>query len=708
MKNLLPRGLSSWLNWKVATIWVGSLSAIALVLPACVADIIVDATKPGLSAGRFLGGSVILWQQKGQGILTTSGGPSSIHPRALSEVKDLGVSLLRFGDAASEQYNWRDGVGPGRPLRRPPWNEWPSPNDMGIAEAVAYARAVGAELIVVVPLRDTRDFSLDDAPSGVQLAANFVEFCNGVSPGLQYGRQQGWQPTSWVGPDVQRGGTADSGKRELKVPGSYLAGEKAPEGYFAWLREFFGHPEPFNIRFWEIGNETYLFNRAGKAWATPQSYRELFVQFSDAMKAKDPTILVGAQGWTHNILSSQPERSSEGYIWSRGVFGQDPDFTEAFKKADFITLHEYVGPQAPNTQSQDSEYRVLSESVTDLEQRIRRFQELFPKPVFVTEYHVQYGVFGQANPEDRKHQHRLKSALAIARMQHVFLRRQVDAACIYHLLDLASGPGGWLYYPTFRLIYDEIDRDTRERRQGVSVPYLALKLYNSRTPGRYVLPVSMPDLLPSLDVVALRKPNATLSLIVINASASQDVTSGVQLNGFVPAARATVSTLNSPDGMEGCTYVDSSRVGITTSEIAIPGPSFTYTFPAHSLTVIDLEPKGSDQVDPEPPPGSDPPPLPDPEPHNPNPAGIEVQVTANNPAPLPGDTVTFTSVCRNLGSSTVEQTTVTFLVPDGMELIPGSITPPGAYSPITRRVEWLVTSLKPGQSRQLRCSARVK
>ncbi len=101
-------------------------------------------------------------------------------------------------------------------------------------------------------------------------------------------------------------------------------------------------------------------------------------------------------------------------------------------------------------------------------------------------------------------------------------------------------------------------------------------------------------------------------------------------------------------------------------------------------------------------------PSPDPEPQDPNPARIEVQVTANNPAPLPGDTVTFTSVCRNLGSSTVEQTTVTFLVPDGMELIPESISPAGTYSPITRRVEWTVTGLKAGQSRQLRCSARVK
>lgn len=699
MKRCFPHRLFSFISTIIA-LFVASAALQA-------ASIVVDATNPGQPAGRFLGGSAIVWQVQGNGLLDISQPVRVFRPEALSRTSALGVSLLRFGDGSSEQYLWRDGVGPSRPARIRPGAYWPSKNEVGVIEAWQFARRVGAELVMVVPLRETLDRDVPDAPDGAQLAANLVEFCNGRSPGLQYGAQQGWRPSTYVGEDVQPGGSPLSGKKEFKVEGSYLAGEKAPDGYFAWLREYFGHPEPLNIRFWEVGNETYWAYFEGKAWAHPAKYRELFVKFVDAMKAKDPSILVGAQGLTHHILSSEtPEKYREGWVWSEGVFGKPPDYSEAYQKADFIILHEYVGPQAASEDS-EAEYRALFEEVSALEERFRVYQSRYPKPIFITEYNVQYGVFVGSDPQYQKHQHRLKSALAVARMQHAFLRTGIPAACYFHLLELASGPGGWTGYPTFRLIYDEIDRDTGVRRRGVTVPYYALQLYNARTPGRYVLPVSVGDA-DHLDVVALRSAAKTLSLMVVNYSSSRDTTAQVTFNGFAPASKATVSVLNSPDGMEGCTYVDSSRVGITTSEIAIPGPSFTYTFPAHSLTVIDLEPKGSDQADPEPPPGSDPPPLPDPEPHNPNPAGIEVQVTANNPAPLPGDTVTFTSVCRNLGSSTVEQTTVTFLVPDGMELIPGSITPPGTYSPITRRVEWLVTSLKPGQSRQLRCSARVK
>jgi len=686
------------------------LFALLLSPPRCAgqeAVITVDAADPGFAAGRFLGGSAIVWQLEGNGLIDRSNALKTFRPEAVSRSSDLKLSLLRFGDGAFEQYYWRDGVGVDRPLRIRPRAHWPSNNEVGIIEAWQFARKIGAELIMVVPLRETLDCDAIEAPDGAQLAANLVEFCNGRSPGLQYGQQQGWRPSTYVGEEVLPGGSPLSGKREFKVEGSYLAGEKAPDGYFAWLREYFGHPEPLNIRFWEVGNETYWEYFDGKPWAHPAKYRELFVKFVDAMKAKDPTILVGAQGLTHRILLTDlPERHRAGWIWSEAVFGKPPEYSEAYQKADFIILHEYMGPQAASEDT-EAEYRALFREVRAMEDRLTVYRSRYPKPLFITEYNVQYGVFVGSDPLHRKHQHRLKSALAIACMQNAFLRRQVDAACFYYLLDLASGPGGWKWYPTFRLIYDDIDRDTGERRRGVTVPYYALQLYNSRTPGRYVLPVTVSGA-DGLDVVALRSPARTLSLFVVNQSSSRSVATRITLNGFVPAARATVSTLNSPDGMEGCVYVDPSRAGITVSQVNVSGSSFSYTFPAHSLTVIDFEPREDSPREPEPPSGDDPPPLPDPGSQSPNPAGIEVQVTANNPSPLPGDTVTFTSVCRNLGSSTLEETTVTFQVPEGMELIPSSISPAGAYSPITRKVEWTVTGLKPGHSRQLRCSARVK
>jgi alpha-N-arabinofuranosidase len=683
--------------------WFFSALNLIALEASVAAAIVVDATSPGVPAGRFLGGSAIVWQVQGNGLLDISQPVRVFRPEALSRTSALGLSLLRFGDGSFEQYYWRDGVGPSRPGRIRPGAHWPSKNEVGIIEAWQFARSVGAELVMVVPLRETLDRDALDAPDGAQLAANLVEFCNGRSPGLTYGEQQGWRPSTYVGEDVRPGGSPLSGKKEFKVEGSYLAGEKAPDGYFAWLREYFGHPEPLNIRFWEVGNETYWAYFDGKPWASPAKYRELFVKFVDAMKQKDPSILVGAQGLTHHILASgTPERYREGWIWSEGVFGKPPDYSEAYQKADFIILHEYVGPQAASEDS-EAEYRALFDDVVAMEERFRAYQSRYPKPIFITEYNVQYGVFVGSDPQYRKHQHRLKSALAVARMQNAFLRTGITAACYFHLLEIASGPGGWTGYPTFRLIYDDIDRDTGVRRKGVTVPYYALQLYNARTPGRYILPVSVSDA-EYLDVVALRSPAKTLSLMVVNFSSNRDITAQVTLNGFSPAAQASVSTLNSPDGMEGCVYVDPSRAGITTRDIVIEGSTFTYTFPAHSLTVIDLEPQAPA------PPNSElpPPPDPEPEPHNPNPAGIEVQVTANNPSPLPGDTVTFTSVCRNLGNTTVEQTSVTFLVPDGMEIITGSITPAGVYSPITRKVEWTVTGLKPGQSRQLKCSAKVR
>ncbi len=59
------------------------------------------------------------------------------------------------------------------------------------------------------------------------------------------------------------------------------------------------------IKYWEIGNETYLNSYNGSASAT--AYANDLIEFSRVMKAVDPTILIGANGsggtWWQTVLS---------------------------------------------------------------------------------------------------------------------------------------------------------------------------------------------------------------------------------------------------------------------------------------------------------------------------------------------------------------------------------------------------------------------
>src|SRR5574341_636252 len=59
-------------------------------------------------------------------------------------------------------------------------------------------------------------------------------------------------------------------------------------------REANGHPEPFRVRHWEVGNE--LWGRWQAHWTTATGYVDRYQQFSRAMLAADPTIRLQACG----------------------------------------------------------------------------------------------------------------------------------------------------------------------------------------------------------------------------------------------------------------------------------------------------------------------------------------------------------------------------------------------------------------------------
>lgn len=141
-----------------------------------------------------------------------------------------GINLIRWpGGCFAEGYHWRNAVGPirerrvrgaavceGEQMSSPPVRA-----DVGPDEFMTVIRGAGA-----IPLL-TVNFSTGTA----QEAANWVEYMNGESPGLAGGIRRGWTPDAYRGSD------------------------KAPSGYFAWLRERFGHARPYGVKYWAVGNE---------------------------------------------------------------------------------------------------------------------------------------------------------------------------------------------------------------------------------------------------------------------------------------------------------------------------------------------------------------------------------------------------------------------------------------------------------------------
>ncbi len=163
------------------------------------------------------------------------------HAGMVKQFKDIGFRMAKWpGGNFVSAYDWYDGLGDRdkRPPRvAPMWFGMVEPNDVGIHEFIAFCKLIGAE----------PDVAVDSGFGEARVAAEEVEYCNG-SINTRLGR----------------------------------------------MRAENGHPKPFNVRLWTIGNEMYGFWQYGHMSADQYCVKHNY--FVEAMKEIDPTIKVTSAG----------------------------------------------------------------------------------------------------------------------------------------------------------------------------------------------------------------------------------------------------------------------------------------------------------------------------------------------------------------------------------------------------------------------------
>jgi len=164
--------------------------------------------------------------------------------------RDLSPDVVRYGGIFSRYYKWREGVGPAqqRPLLRN--YEWggKETHRVGTHEFVDFCRRVGAEPLYCV------NFLGDGRP-----------FYKNTPEGDRTGDAR--EAADWV---------------------SYANDPDNPQ------RKALGVHEPYNIKLWQIGNETSY----GTDGFTRQQSIEHTIEFARAMRGRDPSIqLIGWGDW---------------------------------------------------------------------------------------------------------------------------------------------------------------------------------------------------------------------------------------------------------------------------------------------------------------------------------------------------------------------------------------------------------------------------
>ena len=161
-------------------------------------------------------------------------------PDVIRLLKESRLPILRWpGGNFVSGYHWQDGIGPAE--RRPTkpnyaWGDLET-NQFGTDEFIAFCLAVGCEPMICVNAGDGTP----------QEAAQWIQYCNGPA-------------------DTPMGA----------------------------LRAANGHPEPYGVKYWEIGNE--LWGRWQYHWTTAEGYVDRFSRFAPAMRQADPGIRLLACG----------------------------------------------------------------------------------------------------------------------------------------------------------------------------------------------------------------------------------------------------------------------------------------------------------------------------------------------------------------------------------------------------------------------------
>jgi len=329
------------------------------------------------------------------------------------------------------------------------------------------------------------------------------------------------------------------------------------------MRAANGHPEPYNVKYWEIGNEQYGDWEIGHT--TPEEYGRRFLEFYHAMKAIDPTIEIMADG-------------DKNPSWYKPMM-------EVIKKdIDLFGWHEAHTP-LPNRDDEKIYLDMLSRSVKT-EETIKSFwreaeelnlsnnmklsiSEWWPIYRYVDDFPIR--LFS------------LESALWSALHLNVFQRNShaMETACrtvfigiIASIFDIENGSRIIFGTPTYQVfkMYSKYSGNYRLSTEVDSPGYI---------PSRSILGSS--DEIPYLDVSATIS-NKSIYLAVINRHPRDAIQTEIKWNG-IHIINAVIHEINSGSYLDANTPDNPDKIKIKTFEWK---PKETYAFPPHSVTIIEI------------------------------------------------------------------------------------------------------------------------
>lgn len=297
--------------------------------------------------------------------------------QAVEWLRELGIPVLRWpGGCFADDYHWRDGIGPA--AQRPKtvniwWGMYTEDNSFGTHEFIDFCRLIGAQPYLAGNVGSGSPKELRD----------WAEYCN------------------YAG-------------------GSTLSDERAANG----------SKEPFDVKYWGVGNE----NWGCGGHMTPEEYAGHYRQFATYLRR-------GAMGGDSRLIACGPNGNNAD--WTRRFFKTLGDNT--FMLNGFA-MHFYSGGKSEPTKftvetmrEQLSSFALIEKAVEEQHALLREFDPKNQIGLLVDEW----GVWDRIPAADQKRYGRLwqqitmRSAVAAAMGLNLF-HRQADKLMMCNIAQLVN------------------------------------------------------------------------------------------------------------------------------------------------------------------------------------------------------------------------------------------------------------------------------
>ena len=347
--------------------------------------------------------------------------------------------------------------------------------------------------------------------------------------------------------------------------------------YWANQRRKNGREKPYNVKYWGLGNEIDGPWQLGHKNA--DDYSKFALEAAKAMRRVDPSIKLIASG------SSHFGPTADWIAWNRTVLDR------LRNDIDYISLHTYIGNRENDFErflaaSQDIDHRIeVTKGLIQAAQSGRPNQ----RPIYIAydEWNVWYRARGNgehATGATRLEEiYNFEDALAMGMFFNSFFRhadivKMANLAQIVNVIaPIFTNKDGLFLQPIYFPIAEYA-------RQGGNI---ALDVWAQSPTYR----VGNREPLGYLDVSASHdKKNGFLYVNVLNRSKDKAIAASIENQTGKLGESMAVWEMNHPDLKATHTFGADSKVRPVTKNAAVTmaGNAFSYTFPAHSLTILKV------------------------------------------------------------------------------------------------------------------------